>query len=65
MRHSGHQWDRVTGPDLDTGKAERHKLNLETLKSKVFIAACEKVETRQTLKQAGKYRRKKGKAYCG
>ena len=65
MKYNGQQWDRVTGPDLDEGKAKRTKLNLVILKSQVFIDACEKTGSRPTRKQASKYRRKKGKAYIG
>ena len=65
MKYNGQQWDRVTGPDLDAGDAKRAELNFAILKSQVFIDACEKTGARPTRKQAGKYRRKKGKAYIG
>lgn len=59
------EWVRVTGPDLDEGNAKRAQLNQVILKTYLFIKACELTGARPTLRQASKYRRKKGLAYKG
>ncbi len=65
MRREGKQWDRVTGEDLDQENAKRRKQNQAILKSKEFVDACELVDIKPTVRQASKYRRKKGLAYNG
>ena len=62
-RKEYHNWPRVFGPDLDRGKKERARRNLETMKNKAFIEACKLVDIEPTRRQAGKWNNKKGKAY--
>jgi len=57
------QWDRVHGPDLDTGKKQRAERNKSTMADKIFLDACINAKIEPTKRQASKWNSKKGKAY--
>lgn len=59
----GVTWKRVSGPDLDEGRAEREKENQRILKNETFQKACEKAEVEPSKRQASKFKNKKGLAY--
>jgi hypothetical protein len=58
-----HEWERVTGPDLDSGKRKRYLENNAILKDEVFIEACKWAGIKPTRRQASKWKTKKGIAY--
>ena len=57
------QWDRVQGPDLDTGKKQRAERNKSIMADKIFLDACANAGIEPTKRQASKWNSKKGKAY--
>jgi len=59
----GHQWDRVTGPDLDQANVELQKLNKAVFDSQRFKDACAEAGIPETKRQSSKFRRKLGLAY--
>ena len=59
----GIKWERVFGPDLDIGKADRQRANDYVFNNKTFIEKCMRADIPITRRQASKYRRKRGLAY--
>jgi len=63
------KWQRVVGTGQDENEKKKMLANQETIKSKVFIDACELCKTRlgieikPTERQASKWNMKKGLAY--
>lgn len=57
------QWIRIGGPDLHPYKHERKKENENIMNKETFKEACEAVGIEPTIRQASKFRRKRGLAY--
>lgn len=60
---SNRAWERVTGPDLDQGKAKRADANKSVLGSGNFKSACSAMNIEPTKRQASKWNNGKGLAY--
>jgi len=58
-----HEWERVTGNDLDPGNRKRYLENNGILRDKVFVEACKQAGIEPTRRQASKWKRKKGIAH--
>lgn len=58
-----HEWIRVYGPDLKPEHAEEAKKNKQIFENDEFKQACEQVGIKPTLRQASKFKRKKGLAF--
>lgn len=58
-----HQWQRVSGPDLDGYKKERTERNKGILNSKEFQEACKRAGIEATKRQASKWANRKGLTY--
>lgn len=56
-------WARVHGPDNDVNKADRTKANKSVFETEVFKKACEAAGIDPTIRQASKFRRKRGIAF--
>ena len=56
-------WERVHGPDVQPGHAERAIRNENRMKDDAFRKACEKAEIEPTRRQASKWNHRQGKAY--
>jgi len=58
-----HQWQRVTGNDLDINKKDRQQRNESILTNKNFVDYCNTLNLKVTRRQAFKWVNKKGLVY--
>lgn len=61
--NAGHQWIRVTGPNLKPENAVKATSNRGVLKSFNFQRCCELAGIKVTKRQASKWNNRKGAAY--
>lgn len=59
----GKKWKRVVGPNLEPQHDERRNENQKIFNKEVFKNACEAAGVEPTIRQASKFKNKKGIAF--